>query len=171
MDTMQTEGFRRAYGGNNPQRVALPPTRTEEVKHELGAEERDILRRWSEQDDARQRTRARIILLSSQGLKPEEVGKQLGIAVPTVYKWLRRFASAGVHGLNDLPRSGQPHRLPKEVRAEILRVTREEMPPEGTRWTIRVAARHLGVTQHQVRQIWADAGFSPHLPPESDLEA
>jgi transposase len=137
----------------------------------LSAEQRNTLTAWADGDDARRRSRAQIILLSAQGLNPEEVSRRLSLAVPTVYKWLRRFARQGVAGLSDLPRSGQPHRLPKEVRAEILRVTREETPPNGTRWTIRVAARHLGVTQHQVRQVWADAGLRPHLPEATDVEA
>jgi hypothetical protein len=34
------------------------------------------------------------------------------------------------------------------------------------RWTIRTLARALGITQHQVRQIWAEAGIRPHSAPE-----
>lgn len=143
----------------------------EAASYTLTPEQRQTLSSWADGDDSRRRGRARIVLLSMEGLSPEEVSRRLGVAVPTVYKWLRRFARNGTAGLSDLPRSGQPHRLPKDVRAEILRVTREEAPPHGTRWTIRVAARHLGVTQHQIRQVWSDAGMRPHLPEETDIEA
>jgi transposase len=123
---------------------------------------RATLVRWSDADDNRRKSRAHIILLTAEGLTPDQVGGRLGLATPTVYKWLRRFARDGLSGLSDLPRSGQPHRLSQEKRSEILRVTRDELPPKGGRWTIRVAARHLGVTQHQIRQVWSDAGLKPH---------
>lgn len=168
MDTMQpVEAFYNASLSNLSRPGAAAPASTSA----LSAEQRDTLTAWSEGDDPRRRGRAQIILLSTQGLSPDEVSKRLGLAVPTVYKWLRRFGRHGVAGLSDLPRSGQPHRLPKEVRAEILRVTREEAPPHGARWTIRVAARHLGVTQHQIRQVWSDAGLKPHVPDATDVEA
>jgi transposase len=169
---LQMESKRRAAEtqASHDRREAPTPTR-DNAGRELSAEQRETLSRWAEGDDVRRRGRARIILLCADGLAPEEVSRRLGVAIPTVYKWLRRFARHGSAGLSDLPRSGQPHRLPKEVRAEILRVTREEAPPNGTRWTIRVAARHLGVTQHQVRQVWSDAGLRPHLPDPTTVEA
>lgn len=112
--------------------------------------------------DPRLSKRAQIILLSVRGLPAEEVSKALGVGAPTVYKWRRRFVREGLPGLSDLPRSGQPRRLAKSLRDEIVRVTGEETPPGGGRWTIRVAARHLGVTQHQIRQLWSDVGLRPH---------
>lgn len=134
------------------------------AQERLSADERATLGAWAEGTEARRRKRAQIVLLSLSGMRADEVSKTLGVATPTVYKWLRRFSRKRLAGLSDLPRSGQPHRLPQEQRAEILRVTREERPPVGNRWTIRVAARHLGVTQHQIRQVWSDAGLRPHEP-------
>jgi transposase len=128
-----------------------------------------MLALWSTAEDSRRRNRAQIVLLWAQGLNADQVGTRLALATPTVYKWLRRFARHGLTGLSDLPRSGQPHRLSKEKRAEILRVTRDELPPKGGRWTIRVAARQLGVTQHQIRQVWSDAGLKPHELPTAPL--
>ena len=173
MDSMlQMETVRRAAEIQVSQdKREVPAPKRDNVGRELNAEQRDTLARWAEGDDLRRRSRARIILLSAQGLGPDEVSRRLGVAVPTVYKWLRRFSRNGSLGLSDLPRSGQPHRLPESVRAEILRVTREEPPPNGARWTIRVAARHLGVTQHQIRQVWSDAGLRPHLPEPTQVEA
>jgi transposase len=167
---MHAEATRRAYEPN-PAGFTIISSKPETVPHVLTVEQHEALSRWSESNDARRRQRSHIILLSAQGLSPEEVSTRLSVAVPTVYKWLRRFARHGVGGLSDLPRSGQPHRLSKEKRAEILRVTREETPPQGSRWTIRVAARHLGVTQHQIRQVWSDAGLRPHQLGPSEVEA
>jgi transposase len=128
-----------------------------------------VLESWVQANDARSSLRARIILLSAAGRSAAEVGAELGVGVPTVYKWCKRFRSAGVAGLLDLPRSGQPRRLSEERRAEILRVTQQEPPLKGKRWTIRTLARTLGVTQHQVRQIWAEAGLRPHDPSDDHM--
>jgi transposase len=162
VDIMQTEGIRKAapHSATLPKLPAKP--RAPHALDGLDEATRATLLRWSTSDDNRRRTRAQIILLSTEGHAPDQVSERLGLATPTVYKWLRRFARDGLLGLSDLPRTGQPHRLPREKRAEILRVTRDELPPQGERWTIRVAARHLGVTQHQIRQVWSDAGLKPH---------
>jgi transposase len=170
VDIMQTEGLRNAPRSAQKPKVASEP-RTLHALDRLDEVTRTTLVRWSHADDSRRRVRAKIILLSGEGFTPDQISERLGMATPTVYKWLRRFTRAGVAGLSDLPRSGQPHRLSKEKRDEILRVTSEEQPPKGTRWTIRVAARHLGVTQHQIRQVWSDAGYRPHAVPATTVEA
>jgi len=170
VDIMQTEGFRNAPRSAARPKV-VPEARAPYALDRLDEVARVTLVRWSNADDSRRRVRAKIILLTGEGFAPDQISERLGLATPTVYKWLRRFARAGVTGLSDLPRSGQPHRLSEEKRAEILRVTSEEQPPKGTRWTIRVAARHLGVTQHQIRQVWSDAGHRPHALPITTVEA
>jgi transposase len=126
------------------------------------AHELQLLESWAQAAEPRSSLRARIVLLSAAGRSAAEVGTELGVGVPTVYKWCKRFRSAGVAGLLDLPRSGQPRRLSEDRRAEIVRITQQEPPLKGKRWTIRTLARTLGVTQHQVRQIWAEAGLRPH---------
>lgn len=131
----------------------------------LQARDIEVLESWARSAESRASIRARVILLSASGHTASQVAAELGIGVPTVYKWCKRFRNAGLPGLVDLPRSGQPRRLSEERRAEIVRVTNEEPPLRGRRWTIRTLARTLGVTQHQVRQIWAEAGLRPH---ESD---
>ena len=56
------------------------------------------------------------------GHKPGEVGKQLGVSRPTVYKWVRRYLAEGLAGLAD--RSSRPHTLarltPEAVVASIV---------------------------------------------------
>jgi transposase len=128
-----------------------------------------VLQSWAQAGDPRSSLRARIILLSADGRAASDVGAELEVGVPTVYKWCKRFRRAGLAGLVDLPRSGQPRRLSDEQRAEIVRVTLHEPPLRGKRWTIRTLARSLGITQHQVRQIWAEAGLRPHEEMEEHL--
>lgn len=140
------------------------PRRTSPQAHDL-----QVLQSWAQSGDPRSSLRARIILLSADGRAASDVSTELGVGVPTVYKWCKRFRSAGLAGLVDLPRSGQPRRLSDEQRADIVRITLHEPPLRGKRWTIRTLARSLGITQHQVRQIWSDAGLRPHAEIEEHM--
>jgi len=144
--------------------VHSPSSPTARSKLTLDAAQVEQLSGWATGLDTRLIKRSRIILLSAEGRSADQVSARLGVAVPTVYKWCRRFAQHGLPGLRDLPRSGQPHSLPKARRDEIVRIATLEKPPNGARWTIRTAARHLEVTEHQVRKAWFDAGIRPHEP-------
>src|SRR5665648_239721 len=71
-------------------------------------------------------TRARIVLLAGQGVANARIAVQVGVSVPTVLKWRGRFASRGLAGLSDEPRSGRPRRGdPARAIATTLR-----RPPE-----------------------------------------
>ncbi|HEY2207531.1 MAG TPA: helix-turn-helix domain-containing protein, partial [Pseudonocardia sp.] len=48
---------------------------------------------------ARDVARARIVLLSSQGLTGAEIAERVGCSEPTVVLWRRRFAQQGLTGL------------------------------------------------------------------------
>ena len=51
--------------------------------------------------------RARIVLAAADGATNTEIAAEVGVHVDTVRKWRRRFAAAGLPGLDDLPRSGR----------------------------------------------------------------
>jgi transposase len=52
-------------------------------------------------------SRARIVLAAAEGAANTEIAAQVGVHVDTVRKWRRRFATAGLPGLEDRPRSGR----------------------------------------------------------------
>ena len=106
--------------------------------------------------------RARIVLLSGEGETVEAVSAATGTSVRSVYKWRRRFQTSGLDGLRDLPRSGQPKKLPESTVKEVLRLTVECIPHEATHWSVRLMAKAAGVTTWQVRQIWEAADLKPH---------
>ena len=106
--------------------------------------------------------RARIVLLSSQGHTVEAVSESTGTSTRSVYKWRRRFQAAGLDGLRDLPRSGQPKKLNQTQVKEVLRLTVECIPHEATHWSVRLMAKAARVTTWQVRQIWEAADLKPH---------
>jgi transposase len=51
--------------------------------------------------------RSRIVLAAAEGATNIEIATAAGVHVDTVRKWRRRFATAGLAGLDDLPRSGR----------------------------------------------------------------
>jgi transposase len=58
---------------------------------------------------ARDVQRARIVLLSSQGLTGPQIAKRVGCTEPTVVLWRRRFTEEGLGGLEDRARKPPPH--------------------------------------------------------------
>ncbi len=107
-------------------------------------------------------TRARIVLLSGDGRTVAEIQSELKVARPTVYKWRCGYERDGLDGLEDGKRTGRPRKMPSWLAEKILRDTVETIPREATHWSIRLMAKHAGVTTRQVRQVWEAAGLKPH---------
>lgn len=107
--------------------------------------------------------RAKILCMCSAGKSVDSVAIELGTSTNTVYKWLNRYEKSGLDGINDLPRSGQPKKLSQQKINEVLRLTQTKKPPESTHWSLRVMAKHAGITVWQVHQIWKAANLKPHL--------
>ena len=106
--------------------------------------------------------RARIVLMSGEGMSVTEISGRLQVSRPTVYKWQQRYEQEGVDGLHDQPRSGRPTKLTEAKIKRILHLTTERIPKEATHWSTRLMAKYARVTQWQVRQVWAAAKLKPH---------
>lgn len=106
--------------------------------------------------------RARIILKSSMNESADSIAASLGTSTNSVYKWRKRFLEAGLDGLLDLPRSGQPKKLSEADVKRVLKLTVERIPHEATHWSLRLMAKYAGVTTWQVQQIWKAADLKPH---------
>jgi transposase len=106
--------------------------------------------------------RSRIVLLSAEGRTAEAVAAELSTTTITVYKWRKRYKAAGIAGLDDAYRSGQPRKLSAAKAAEILKLTVERIPRTATHWSERLMAKEAGVTVHQVKQVWKAADLQPH---------
>ena len=63
--------------------------------------------------------RARIVLAAADGATNVEIAAEVGVHVDTVRKWRRRFAEAGLGGLDDLPRSGRRRQFTPVQVAEV----------------------------------------------------
>ena len=107
-------------------------------------------------------TRAKAVLLSSEGLTDTAVSKQVGLSHVSVGKWRKRFIEHGIEGLTDAPRGGPPRRISDDKVAEVLRLTLETTPKNATHWSTRSMAQRAGISNERVSVIWRTFGLQPH---------
>jgi hypothetical protein len=69
--------------------------------------------------------RARIVLAAAEGEGTSSICHRLGVSRPTVSLWKKRYASQGLDGLDDAPRSGRPKRVDD---ARIIAATLDKPP-------------------------------------------
>ena len=99
--------------------------------------------------------RGLIVQRRQAGETPRSIASAVGVSPATVSKWLRRFGSEGVAGLQD--RTSRPHRLRTRItshqiaQVEALRRTRQPF------WKI---AREAGVSRATVARIAKAKGLS-----------
>ena len=92
----------------------------------------------------RDRERANIILLRTEGLGVEAVAERLSTTSKRVSMWSTRFARSGLNGLADEPGRGRKASISAAKVARVI--TEATRPPPGrSRWSIRSMARHAGV--------------------------
>lgn len=94
-------------------------------------------------------TRMIMIVLSAQGLSAAEIAVLLDYDPHTVRRWLRRFATEGLDGLGDRPRSGRP-RLGRPGLFRRIAVLLKQPGP----WTIRRIWRHLGCPKMSLNTLY-----------------
>jgi transposase len=108
--------------------------------------------------------RARIVLLSADGIGTMEIQRRTGRAKPTIWRWQRRFMEAGVEGLlRDATRPSRKAPLAPAKVEQIVEMTLAGPPGEVTHWTGRMMAKAAAVSHRSVQRIWAAHGLKPHL--------
>src|SRR3954452_8790143 len=75
-------------------------------------------------------TRARIVLWMAEGRRRKDVAELAGVSLPTVDRWVDRYAAHGVAGLEEHKRGGPREQVPTWVPARILALTRTTPPPQ-----------------------------------------
>lgn len=137
-------------------RIGKPIVATEEQKTELLMMDRSrkLERRYAE--------RAKVILLSLEGLTLEEISKQTGLTRKIVNKWRSRFREQGTEGLKDAPRSGKPVTISAETRALVIQKACEKPTGGYTNWSQARIAKEVGISQGMVNRILKEASLKPH---------
>jgi transposase len=107
--------------------------------------------------------RARIALLSAEGIGTMEIQRRTGKGKPTIWRWQARFMAEGVDGLlHEATRPAGKPPLTSEVIERVVEMTLAEPPGETTHWTCRAMAKTAGVSHRSVQRIWAAHGLKPH---------
>ncbi|HVL52796.1 MAG TPA: IS630 family transposase [Vitreimonas sp.] len=129
----------------------------------MSESEAEALRMMTRAGTTEQRTamRARIILRAAEGAAHVAIADELGVSVPTVLLWRRRFKEQGLAGLADAPHPGRPRVYGRDVRERILATTLTR--PEGTtHWSTRRLAKRVGVSPSTVARVWQEGRLKPH---------
>src|SRR5436305_14220101 len=107
--------------------------------------------------------RARIVLLSADGVGTMAIQRQTGKGKPTIWRWQARFMAEGVEGLlHEATRPAGKPPLTARTIERVVEMTFAEPPGETTHWTCRAMAKAAGVSHRSVQRIWAAHGLKPH---------
>src|SRR3954469_21700200 len=85
--------------------------------------------------------RARIILMSDDGVSGAKIAERLGVTQVHVSRTRTRFLAGGVEGLATQPKAGRKdHAVSPETVDRILKMALSPPPPGRSRWTTRLIA-------------------------------
>lgn len=105
--------------------------------------------------------RAKIILMTSEGLPLEVIMDKLSTTKVTISKWKKRYLIKGLPGLSDTARPGRKPVYDAEIRHRVAAEACNP-PPGRTHWTIRELAQHMGVKKGLVERVLNDEAIKPH---------
>ena len=107
--------------------------------------------------------RARIMLMTADGVGTNTIMRQTGKSKVTVWRWQERFMAQGVDGLlRDKTRPSRIRRLPATVHERTVALTLTDPPGEVTHWTAPMMAKQVGISVSSVQRIWHTHGLQPH---------
>jgi transposase len=106
--------------------------------------------------------RARAVLLMAAAASGVEIAQRTGYTVVQVSRIRRRFAEAGLVGLDDRPRSGRPRTVTARKTAQVVALTLKPPAPGLSHWTSRDLAKKAGVSHSTVHRIWQAHALKPH---------
>jgi transposase len=107
--------------------------------------------------------RARIVLMSAEGLTNTEIARRTGSTRPTVINWRNRYAAGGINALGDLPRPGRPVMV-DELAVVAATLADGGRPPSHLgvdHWSSRLLGKQLGISFATVARIWRKWGIQP----------
>lgn len=120
------------------------PLRVREIKQ---AELEKLQELYDKTRDVRLRTRAQIILLSSeQNMTAPQISVIVRLNEQTVRRWMRRFNAEGINGLADKPRPGAPGKVTSEYCEQLLGVVRQRpraLNQDYSLWTLERLADYM----------------------------
>src|SRR5271165_2007922 len=99
--------------------------------------------------------RARIVLLTADGLGTNEIMRQTAKSKTCVWRWQERFMEEGFGGLlRDKTRPSRVAPLGPEVAERVVALTLTDPPAETTHWTAAMMADACGISVSSVQRLW-----------------
>src|SRR5687767_9624331 len=129
------------------------------TKIELGSEDRQRLEGIMSAPTTPQKHvwRARIVLLSKEGLGTMAIAREVGKSKRAVWRWQERCAAEGVEGLlRDKTRPGRLPPLSPDQVCTVVEKTLHETPGDATHWSTRSMARATGLGTTSIQTIWRE---------------
>lgn len=106
--------------------------------------------------------RAKIILMSDDGLGTVAIMAATGKSKTCVWRWQERFMAEGVDGLlRDKSRPPGIAPLDPALVEQVVALTLEPPRQEATHWN-RAMAKAVGIAASSVVKIWHEHGLAPH---------
>ena len=107
--------------------------------------------------------RARIILLTADGIGTSGIVRTVGKDKTVVWRWQERFMGAGIDGLTrDKTRPSRIAPLPAETIDRVVALTNQAPLHQATHWTAPAMAKAAAISPSSVRRIWKSHGLQPH---------
>src|SRR3984893_16458163 len=107
--------------------------------------------------------RARIVLLTADGLGTNEIMRQTAKSKTCLWRWQERFMQSGVEGLlHDRTRPSRVPPLPPAIGEHVVALTQSDPPGETTHWTAAAMAALARISVSSVQRIWRSHGLQPH---------
>ena len=107
--------------------------------------------------------RARIALLTAEGIGTNEIERRTGKDKTCVWRWQERFMHEGVDGLlRDKTRRSRIVPLDRSLVVRVIDLTGIDPPGEATHWTAAAMAKAVGISVSSVQRIWRAHGLQPH---------
>ena len=109
--------------------------------------------------------RAKIILLSADGMSLEAIASKLDCSQRRICKWRRRYCENGLAGLQEMQRPGRPCTISPETVEKVI----TGAVSGGQVSSCRRMARATGISPSTVQRIWARNDIKPQKPPEHGI--
>jgi transposase len=108
--------------------------------------------------------RCRLLLLANQGVANQSIAQQLCVSRPTVLALRAAFAKDGMAAVTETrKRKRRAKVLTPDLEQKILATTLQTRPGDGsTHWSVRMLAKHLGVSRTIVHRVWQRHDVQPH---------
>ncbi|MBX3085393.1 MAG: helix-turn-helix domain-containing protein [Anaerolineae bacterium] len=114
----------------------------------LSEEEAQVIEKLSRSRTAAKREvdRAMMIKLRAEGLRPGQIGQRLGYQPDSVTRWVKRFNTQGVSGLQEVAGRGRKANYSQQVRGAMVALAKtrpEQVGQPFSCWSIRLLVDYL----------------------------